>query len=133
MYDINKTLENIKKDGLFKSDQLSVIEYAMYRTEITKEAMELIIDPTIPSDYMSMYVHLMIRGIDVKKYIKRNWALMEIPVPDLEKTIIAENSKLINLSKANITESDSLVNIKSAKVTEEKPKTLKRVFKNTIN
>lgn len=92
---INKVLENIKKSGLFEIEQLGVIEYAIYRPELSIENIKLIINPNIPSEYMSMYVRLMIHGIDVRKYVKKNWELIEIPVVDLEKTIIAENKSTI--------------------------------------
>ena len=120
MYNINEALDNIRKSGLFEMEQIGVIEFAIYRPEISVEAVKLIINPTIPSKYMSMYVRLMIKGIDVRKYIKRNWELIEIPVPDLEKAIIAENKDKIDIKNASITE--EVIDIKSAIVTEETPK-----------
>ena len=125
---INETLENIKKDGLFKSDQFSVIEFAIYRPEISVEEVKLILNPTIPSKYMSMYVRLMIKGINVKKYIERNWELKEIPVYDLEKAIIAENKDKIDINKATVTV--EVIDIKNAIVTEEKPKIKKLKTRN---
>ena len=89
IYNIQTKLENIKRNGNFTRDQLRVIEFAMGIVGINED---LIINPEIPSEYMSMYIRLMIRGIDVRKYIiQRNWELKEITVFDVEKTIIAEN------------------------------------------
>ena len=128
MYNINETLDRIKKSGLFKMEQLGVIEFAIYRPEISVEEVKLILNPTIPSKYMSMYVRLMIKGINVKRYIERNWELKEIPVPDLEKTIIAENKDKIDINKATVTE--EVIDIKSSIVTEEKPKIKKLKTRN---
>lgn len=94
-YDINKKFEKIKRSGQFSIEQIGVIYYAMGIIGINDD---LIIDPNIPSEYMSMYVRLMQLGIDVTKYIKKNWQLMEIPVNDLESAIMAENG--ITLEKA---------------------------------
>lgn len=98
-YDINNKLENIKKSGLFTIDQIGVIEYAIYIPGIN---IDLILNPTIPSEYMSMYIRLMLKGIDVTKYIKRNWELIEIPVVDLEKTILSENKNVIDKPKQKV-------------------------------
>lgn len=94
-YDINWKLDRIKKSGQFSMEQIGVIYYAMGIIGINDD---LIINPTIPSEYMSMYVRLMQLGIDVTKYIKKNWQLTEIPVYDLESAIMAENG--ITLEKA---------------------------------
>lgn len=93
MYNINDRISELRKSGLFTIEQIRVIEYASFIPEID---VDLIINPTIPSEYMSMYVKLMIKGIGVTKYIKNNWRLIEIPVNDLYSAIIAENKNLIN-------------------------------------
>ena len=93
MYNINDRISELRKSGLFTLEQIRVIEYASFIPEID---VDLIINPTIPSEYMSMYVKLMIKGIDVTKYIKNNWRLIEIPVNDLYSAIVAENKDLIN-------------------------------------
>ena len=128
MYNINEALDNIRKSGLFEMEQIGVIEFAIYRPEISVEEVKLILNPTIPSKYMSMYVRLMIKGINVKKYIERNWELKEIPVYDLEKAIIAENKDKIDINKATVTE--EVIDIKNAIVTEEKPKIKKLKTRN---
>lgn len=89
---IDTKLELLKRNGNFSMEQIRVIKYAMGIIGINEN---LIINPEIPSEYMSMYIRLMIQGIDITKYIKNNWKLIEIPVYDLEKAIIAENKDLI--------------------------------------
>lgn len=118
---INRTLDNIKKSGLFEIEQLGVIEYAIYRPELSIESIKLIINPAIPSQYMSMYVRLMIRGIDVRKYIKKNWELIQIPVIDLENAIIAENREKQDSKTNTPTENITIQDIKDAIVTIEYP------------
>ena len=124
---INQTLKNIRNSGLFEIEQIRVIEFAIFRPEINVETLKLIINPTIPSEYMSMYVSLMIKGIDVRKYIKRNWELMEIPVSNLEEAIIAENKQLRDIKEATVTISDPR-DINCAAVTEEKPKIKRKII-----
>ena len=87
-YNINTKLEMIKRDGNFSLEQLRVIKYAMGIIGINEN---LIINPEIPSEYMSMYIRLMQVGIDTTKYIKKNWELQEIPVYDLEGAILSEH------------------------------------------
>lgn len=119
---INKTLNNIKKSGLFEIEQLGVIEYAIYRPELSIESIKLIINPAIPSQYMSMYVRLMIKGIDVRKYIKKNWELIQIPVIDLENAIMAENRGKQELNNNTTTENTPIQDIKDAIITIEYPR-----------
>lgn len=87
-YDIDTKLEIIKKSGQFSMEQMRVIKYAMCIIGINED---LIINPDIPSEYMSMYIRLMQVGIDITKYLKKNWELMEIPVYDLEGAILSEH------------------------------------------
>lgn len=128
MYNISETLDRIKKSGLFKMEQLGVIEFAFYQLEISTDNLKLIINPNIPSDYMEIYIRLMIKGIDVTKYIMNQWQLKDIQPKDLEKTIIAENKDKIDINKATVTE--EVIDIKSAIVTEEKPKIKKLKTRN---
>ena len=87
-YDIDTKLEIIKRSGQFSMEQMRVIKYAMCLIGINED---LIINPDIPSEYMSMYIRLMQVGIDITKYIKKNWELQEIPVYDLEGAILSEH------------------------------------------
>lgn len=87
-YDIDTKLEIIKRSGQFSMEQMRVIKYAMCLIGINED---LIINPDIPSEYMSMYIRLMQVGIDTTKYIKKNWELQEIPVYDLEGAILSEH------------------------------------------
>lgn len=85
---LDERLDIIKKSGLFTLEQIRVINYAMGVIGINEK---LIINPLIPSEYMSMYIRLMQIGIDITKYININWQLEEIPVYDLENAILAEH------------------------------------------
>ena len=96
-YEYNKKIENLKRSGQFTIEQIGVIKYAMGIIGINEN---IIINPEIPSEYMDMYIRLMQIGIDVTKYIKNNWALIEIPVYDLENAILSEHS--ISKEKAKI-------------------------------
>ena len=116
---IDTKLELLKRNGNFSMEQIRVIKYAMGIIGINEN---LIINPEIPSEYMSMYIRLMIQGIDVTKYIKNNWKLIEIPVYDLEKAIIAENRGKQELNNNTTTENTPIQDIKDAIITIEYPR-----------
>lgn len=88
MNSLEKDLNEIKKSGLYSLEQRRIIEYAMGIVGINEK---LIINPLIPSEYMSMYIRLMQIGIDITKYVNINWKLEEIPAYDLEGAILAEH------------------------------------------
>lgn len=85
----DKELRNFK--NICSLEQMSVINYAIYRPEISIEDLKLMISCGVPVDYMRMYINMIIIGIDVTKYVKNNWKLMEILVDDLESAILSEH------------------------------------------
>ena len=100
-YDLKKKLDAIINNNSYSLEQKRSIKYAMGIVGVNED---LIMDPNIPSDYMDLYVSLMKKGIDVTKYIMEQWHLKDSEPKDLEKTILADNQKKIELKDANVTE-----------------------------
>lgn len=100
-YDLEEKWNVIKKDDAFDLEQKRAIKYAMGIIGINED---LIVNPDIPSDYMDMYIRLMIKGIDVTKYIDNQWRLKDINAEDLERAIMAENQGKKGLNDANVIE-----------------------------
>ena len=115
-YDIKKKRNIIKRDDAFDLEQKRSIKYAMWVIGINED---LIVNPNIPSDYMDMYIRLMIKGIDVTKYIVNQWRLKDIKAEDLERAIMAENQGKKDLNDANKTRCTPIQVIESDVVTEE--------------
>ncbi len=112
-YDLDKKIEDIKRSEAYTLEQIRTIKYAMGIIGIDED---LIMDPNIPSDYMDMYIRLMKKGIDVRKYIN-NWELNNKTVCDLEKYIIDENKNKEDIKNVTVLESTPVEDIKKAIVT----------------
>lgn len=71
--EINKKVEELEKSGKYEKSQLEAIKYASHMPNFNEI---LIMDPSIPSNFMLMYVKIAVsRKIDVSKYIHDKWHL----------------------------------------------------------
>lgn len=86
---INNRIEQLKKSGRFNSQQISVLTYASY---IIGFDVNLIINPTIPSEYMTMYIRLANQGVDITKYICKNCHVTDYSANQLYHIILAHHN-----------------------------------------
>lgn len=69
--EIQESFNKLEKSGLYSQAQLQFIKYAFYRQDFNEG---LLFDPTIPSEYMEMYIELKtVRKIDIEYYISEKW------------------------------------------------------------
>ncbi len=67
---MNEKIQSLINSGLYNEGQIETIKYALHKEGVNEE---LLMDPSIPEDYMFMYIKLMDEGIDVEPFINNKW------------------------------------------------------------
>lgn len=116
-YDIDGALKRFKK--ICTLEQMRVINYAIYQQKISIEDLEFMVLNNVSGEDMSIYVDLMLLGIDVKQYIKNNWK-EENAINDLKNMV--ESKKKINKKNFNNTLNKDKLDINNATITVIEPK-----------
>ena len=94
--EINQAIEELAKSNVYNNSQLEAIKYAY---NIRNFNVNLILDPSIPSNMMLMYVKLVqTYKIDISKYINGKWHLKGFDDKQLYY-LIAYDSKGYDISK----------------------------------
>lgn len=113
--EIQESLNKLEKSGLYSQSQLQFIKYAFYRPDFNEA---LLLDPTIPSEYMEMYIELKTLGkIDIAYYISEKWHMRGFSPRQLYLLIMAHSK---NIDITNITPNMSEEEIKKALIGQQK-------------
>ena len=69
---INNKINKIQSCGIYNSNQIEALKYAIYRSDINED---LFLDPNnvIPADYIYMYIKLLARKKNIEFYVKNRW------------------------------------------------------------
>lgn len=96
MQKVFEKMEELELSGLYNSNQLDVIKYAMMRDGIDEN---LFMNPAIPSEYMTVYLQLKTtkKTIPLEKYMNGNWHSLGY-TPDQLYSVIWGDSVGVDIS-----------------------------------
>ncbi len=100
---IQMEIKALEKSNLYQSEQLETIKYAMYAIK-DRDFLYLLTDPSIPNEFMTMYISLNTRKINVKKYIEEKWHEKGFDSKQLYELILAD-SKGYDISEVDLNDS----------------------------
>lgn len=103
--EVQKELDQLEKSRQYLPEQLQIIKYAAYRPDFDET---LLFNPTIPSEYMEIYVQLKtMRKIDIKGYILGKWHLLGFNPKQLYLLIVAHAQNMdISRITSNMSEEE---------------------------
>lgn len=114
---VSKKMEQLKSTGKYNEKQLEVINYAMFRPDLDTS---LLLDPSIGSEYMSMYISLLTKKIPVEHYIEQNFHQLGFNPKQLYSIITAYHNGIDLTALSKDTTPDEIDKIHSDKLDEQK-------------
>lgn len=109
MNEIFKKISELENSGMYTQEQMAYIKYALYRDDFD---VNLILDSSIPSEYMGIYIKLGVgmKNIPIEKYIKEKWHNLGYTSQQLYYIIYADSQ---NINVKNIPLNMSVEDIKA--------------------